>query len=155
MMKRFDDKTNGQADGLNERAGLRAVDAEDTEFEQALKNFSSSVHAWSDAVYSSPRTVAHEVRRRSWRLAVGWALGCLLLAGSVSGGLLERHHRLELTRIAAQQRAAEQQKQVREQQARAQVSDEALLAEVDSDVARQVPSAMEPLAQMMADDETK
>jgi hypothetical protein len=155
MMKRFEDKPNGEANGFNEPDGLRAVHAEDAELELALKNFSSSVHAWSDAVYSRPRTVAHEVRRRSWRLVAGWALGCTLVAASVSGGLLERHHRLELTRIAAEQRAAEQQKQLREQQARAQVSDEALLAEVDSDVARQVPSAMEPLAQMMADDETK
>ena len=155
MMKRFEDKTNRQTNGLPERAGLRAVDAEEAELELALKNFSSSVHAWSDAVYSRPRTGAHEVRLRSWRLAVGWALGCVLLAGSVSGGLLERHHRLELTRIAAQERVAEQQKQLRERQARAQVSDEVLLAGVDSDVSRQVPSAMEPLAQMMADDETK
>jgi hypothetical protein len=155
MMKRFEDKTNGQTNGLREPAGMRALDAEDAELELALKNFSSSVHAWSDAVYSRPRAFTKEVRLRSWRPVAGWALGCTLVAASVSGGLLERHQRLELTRIAAGQRAAEQQKQLREQQARAQVSDEALLAEVDSDVARQVPSAMEPLAQMMADDETK
>jgi hypothetical protein len=144
-MKKFDDEANGLKD--------RAVGAEDLELEQALKNFKSSVHAWSDAAYSRPRTWSREVRRRSWRLALSWALGCVLVAGTVSGGLLERHHRVGQARIAAEQRAAEQQKQVREQQARAQVSDEALLAEVDSDVARQVPSAMEPLAQMM--DETK
>jgi hypothetical protein len=143
MMKKFDDEANG----LKERA----ADQEDLEL--ALKNFRSSVHAWSDAVYSRPRAFTKEVRLRSWRLALGWALGCALVAWSVSGGLLERHHRVEQARIAAEQRAAEQQKQVREQQARVQVSDEALLAEVDSDVARQVPSALEPLAQMM--DETK
>ena len=142
---KFDDEANA----LKERA----VSIEDVELEQALKNFKSSVHAWSDAAYSRPRGIAKEVRQRSWRLALGWALGCALVAGSVSGGLLERHHRAEAARIAAEQRAAEQQKQLREQQARAQVSDEALLADVDSDVSRQVPSAMEPLAQMM--DETK
>ena len=148
-MKKFDDEANG----LKERA----VDAEDLELELALKNFKSSVHAWSDAAYRRPRAFTKEVRLRSWRLALGWALGCVLVAGSVSGGLLQRHHRVEQARIAAQQRAAEQRKQVREQQARAQVSDsdEVLLAGVDSDVARQVPSALEPLAQMMADDETK
>jgi hypothetical protein len=150
MMKKFDDEANG----LKERA----VRQEDLELEQALKNFRSSVHAWSDAAYSRPRAFTKpaftkQVRLRSWRLALGWALGCVLVAGTVSGGFLERHHRLEVARIAAGQRAAEQQKQLREQQAGAQVSDEALLAEVDSDVARQVPSAMEPLAQMM--DETK
>lgn len=131
------------------------MDAQDVEFEQAMKDLRMSVHAWSDAAYSRPRTVAQVIRRRSWRLAVGWALGCVLVAGSVSGGVLERQHQLELRRIAAQQRAAEQQKELREQQARAQVSDEVLLADVDSAVSQQVPSAMEPLAQMMSDDETK
>jgi predicted nucleic acid-binding Zn ribbon protein len=147
MMQRFDDNT----DGLKEQV----VDFEDAEFEEALKNFKSSVHAWSDAAYSRPRTVAREVRVRSWRLAAGWALGCVLVAGSVSGGLMERHHRAELARIAAQQRAVEQARQLQQQQARAKITDEVLLADVDSAVSRQVPDAMEPLAQMMADDETK
>jgi hypothetical protein len=144
-MRKFD----GESNELKEQI----VSAEDVELDEALKNFKSSIDAWSDAAYSRPRGLKQEVRHRSWRLALGWALGCALVAGSVSGGLLERHHRAEVARIAAEQRAAEQQKQLREQQARAQVSDEALLADVDSDVSRQVPSAMEPLAQMM--DETK
>jgi hypothetical protein len=33
--------------------------------------------------------------------------------------------------------------------------DEDLLAKVDSDVSRQVPRAMEPLAQLMVEDETQ
>ena len=140
MMKRFDEEANG----LKEPA----VNSEDVEMEQALKSFKSSVDAWSDAMYSRPRTVSKEIRVRSWRLAAG----CALVAGSVSGGLLERHHRQEAARIGAEQRAAEQQRQLRQQEA-AKVSDEVLLADVDSDVSRQVPSAMEPLAQMM--DETK
>jgi hypothetical protein len=148
MMKRIDEEANGLKG--------QAVNAEDTErdveLELALKNFKSSVHAWSDAMYSRPRVVSKEIRLRSWRLALGWALGCVLVAGSVSGGLLERNHRQEVARIAAERRAAEQLRQVRQQQA-AMVSDEVLLADVDSDVSRQVPSAMEPLAQMM--DETK
>jgi hypothetical protein len=81
-------------------------------------------------------------------------MGCLLVAGSVSGGLFERQHRQEQARVAAQQRAAEQQRELRAQQ-QAGETDEALLAGVDSDVSRQVPSAMEPLAQMMSDDGTK
>ena len=148
MKKRFDDEANG----VKEQA-VNAQDAEqDVELEQALKNFKSSMHAWSDAMYSRPRAVSKEIRVRSWRLAAGWALGCALVAGSVSGGLLERHHRQDVARIAAEQRAAESERQLRQQQA-AKVSDEVLLADVDSDVSRQVPSAMEPLAQMM--DETK
>jgi hypothetical protein len=158
MMSRFDDKFENrfedETNGLKEQAEMRAVNADDVELEQALKNFRNSVHAWSDAAYGRPRTVTREVRLRSWRLAVSWALGCVLVAGSVSGGLFERQHRLELARLAAQQRAAEQQKQLIEQPA-ATVSDEVLLAGVDSDVSREVPSAMEPLAQMMADDSAK
>jgi len=150
-MEKREDKT----DGVKERAGMRAQESQDLELEQALKDFKLSVDAWSDAAYSRPRTVAHTVRRRNWRLAVGWALGCVLVAGSLSGGLYEGNHQLELKRMEAQQRAALQQKQLEEQQARAKISDEVLLADVDSDVSRQVPSALEPLAQMMGDDETK
>jgi hypothetical protein len=134
--------------------GFESSEGLDFELEQALKNFKSSMHAWSEAAYSRPRSVAPTLRQRSWRLAAGWALGCVLVAGSVSGGLVERHHRAEAARVAAEQRAA-LQRQVEDQQARAKVSDEVLLAGVDSDVSRQVPSAMEPLAQMMQDDEVK
>jgi hypothetical protein len=133
----------------------RGVEAVDVELEQAMKNFRLSMHAWSDAALSRPRTASQTLRRRSWRLAVGWALGCVLVAGSVSGGLFERQQQIELRQTADRQRAAEHDRQLQEQQARAQVTDEALLAGVDSDVSRQVPSAMEPLAQLMADDETK
>ncbi|MGD0631235.1 MAG: hypothetical protein ABR987_18045 [Terracidiphilus sp.] len=148
MMKRFEDEANE----LKEQAVNAQHAEQDAELEQALNSFKSSVHAWSDAVYSRPRAVSKEVRLWSWRLAAGWALGCALVAGSVSGGLLERHHRQEAARIVAEARAAELQRQLRQQQA-AKVSDEVLLADVDSDVSKQVPSAMEPLAQMM--DETK
>jgi len=91
------------------------------------------------------------VRRRSWRLATGWALGCALIAGSLSGGFYEHHHRQELARIAAV-RAAEQQKLAAEQHAR---EEEEELAKVDSDVSREVPSAMEPLVQLMEEDESR
>lgn len=121
----------------------------DVTLEQALKNFRSSVHAWSEATYGQARPVA-VVRHTSWRLAASWALGCVLAAGSVTGGVYERHHRQELAKIAAAAEAARQQKLVAEQHAR--TNDEDLLAKVDSDVSREVPSAMEPLAQMMAED---
>jgi len=143
-----------------ERTGPRAEQGADTAndlaLEQALKNFRLSVIAWSDAAYSRPRTLAQVVRRRSWRLAAGWALGCALLAGGVAGAGYERHQRIEAARIEAarvaeQQRVArEQQNLLREEQAKAE--DEDLLAKVDSDVSREVPSAMEPLAQLMAED---
>jgi hypothetical protein len=142
----------GKPEELEARAELRGDDALDPELEQALKNFRLSVHAWAEAAYSRPRTAAaRTVRHRSWRLAAGWALGCVLAVGGVSGGVYEHHHRQELARIEAA-RQAELQKQAAEQRAR---EEEDLLAKVDSDVSREAPSAMEPLAQLMAEDETK
>ena len=91
------------------------------------------------------------MRHRSWRLAAGWALGFVLAVGGVSGGVYEHHQRQESARIEAA-RQAEQLKQAAEQRAR---EEEELLAKVDSDVAREAPSAMEPLAQLMAEDESR
>jgi hypothetical protein len=149
MTDRFEEKANGHKEQV-----LQARD-QDFELEQALKDFKSSVYAWSEAELSRPRMWTREVRHRSWRLALGWAMGCALVVGSVSGGLLERQHKLEVARMAAQQQAAERQKQLLEQRATVAVTDESLLAGVDSDVSREVPSAMEPLAQMMSYDESK
>jgi hypothetical protein len=126
----------------------------DQDFGLALAEFKNSVHAWSDAAYHRPRQLSREVRTWSWKLAFGWALGCALVVGSVGGGLVERHHLNENARMQTLQHEAELQRQLRAEQA-AKVSDEVLLADVDSDVSRQVPSALEPLAQMMGDDETR
>ena len=133
----------------------------------ALENFKASVDAWSEAAYSRPRTVVR-MARHNWRLATTWALGCMLAAGSLAGGLYERHHRQELARKTAMKAA--EQKVALERAApekpvkativtkrqptavnRAASENEDLLATVDSDVSRQVPAAMEPLAQMMVD----
>jgi hypothetical protein len=56
-----------------------------------------------------------------------------------------------MAKIAAQ-RDAERQRQMAEERAR---EAEDLLAKVDSDVSREVPNAMEPLAQLMAEDESR
>jgi hypothetical protein len=61
----------------------------------------------------------------------------------------ERH--VKQVRIAAVLEA-QRQRQLAANRAR---EEEELLAKVDSDVSRQVPSAMEPLAQLMAEDETR
>lgn len=119
--------------------------------EQALKDFRSSVLAWSEAEYNRPRSTANVVRLMSWRVAAGWALGCVLVAGSVTGGLYEHHHRQEMAKIAAE--AARQQKLKAEQLTLKENED--LLAKVDNDVARQVPRAMEPLAELMAEDDAQ
>lgn len=119
--------------------------------EQALKNFRSSVHAWSEAEYSKPRT-AKIVRLTSWRTVATWALGCVLAVGSVGGGVYELRHKQELARIAAA-KAAEQQKLA--DMERVRKDDEDLLAKVDNDLSRHVPRAMEPLAQLMTVDEAQ
>ena len=128
------------------------MELQDPVLRETLENFRLSVHAWSEAEFSRPRTVRATVpNRKTWRLAAAWALGCLLAAGGVSGGVYERHHRQEVARIAAAQKA-EQQRLLAEEQAR---ETDDLLAKVDSDVSREVPSAMEPLTQLMAEDESQ
>jgi hypothetical protein len=120
------------------------------ELQRVLENYRLSVHAWSEAAYHRPRRPAEAARpRKAWRLAAAWTLGIALVAGGVSGGVFERQHRQELARMAAQ-READRQKQLVAERAR---EEEELLARVDSDVSRQVPSAMEPLAQLMLDDD--
>jgi hypothetical protein len=136
----------GSPDSRNEQDA-----ALDPALEQALKNFRSSIHAWSEAEFSKPHAV-RVLRLTSWRTAAGWALGCVLAAGSIGGGLYDHHRRQELAKIATAE-AAKQQKLADEQRARK--DDEDLLARVDNDVSRQVPSAMEPLAQLMAEDEVQ
>jgi hypothetical protein len=147
----FMDKAGGVS-GVGNRA--KEPDRLD-ELDEALRDFRLSVHAWGDHVWSEaacsrPRTVVEPGRRRIWRLATGWALACVLVAGGVSAGLWE-HYRQEMkidaARVAAQQQLAAQE--------RARQEEEDLLAKVDSDVSRAVPSAMEPLAQLMAGDETR
>lgn len=125
----------------------------DTHIDEALKNFRQSVHAWSDAAYSRPRTEMRVAVHGGWRLATAWALGCVLAAGSLSGGLYQ-HHRRQV--LAGQAREAQQAKarQLAAEQ-RAQAADEDLLATVDSDISRTVPAAMEPLAQLMDESESQ
>ena len=127
------------------------LDALDPELKQALGDFKASVHAWSEAMYGRPQKAHLTVAHRTWRLAAGWAMACVLLAGAVSGGVYERHQRQEQARIAAARQAAAQ-RQMAEQRAR---EEEDLMANVDSDVSREVPSALEPLASLMTEDTTK
>lgn len=121
----------------------------DEALEQTLKDFRSNVHAWSEAEFGKPHKPV-PVYRTNWRVAAGWALGCVLAVGSVGGGLYERHHAKEQAKIAAA--AAAQQQRIEAEQRK---QNEELFAKMDNDVSREVPSAMEPLAQMMALDSTE
>ena len=123
------------------------------ELGEALSDFRMSVHAWSRAAYSRPRTLV--APRQVWRLAVGWALGCVLVAGGASTGIWQ-HHQREMrsaaARVAERQRLVAQQR-IQQNRQQSRQEDEDLLAKVDSDVSREVPAAMEPLALMMAEDD--
>jgi hypothetical protein len=161
---------------MNWPKGVAGEDPElELELEQALKHFKASMDAWSDAAFNRPRTAPKLAVRHSWRLATGWALGALLVMGSLAGAAHQIYQRQELARVAAQkaaQKAAEQRAaagravamlasaQVERSappaaivKVNAGTKDEDLLASVDSDVSRVVPAAMEPLAQLMDDDE--
>ena len=103
------------------------------------------------------RTVAQD--GGAAELAVGDGLGAGLRAGggSVTGVAYSSGISGRRRRGLRRQRAAEQQKRLARSRAgsrRQGADEEDLLAKVDSDVSREVPSAMEPLAQMM-DDGTK
>jgi hypothetical protein len=158
---RFKAKLTNRADGQAERGGQlnpeqsREQDPEqDAELAQALGDFRVSLHAWSAAAYSGPRVMG-VARKRVWRQAAGWALGCALVAGGVSAGGVYEHRQREM-KIAAAQATAEHERQAAAQRAQlAREEEEDLLAKVDSEVSREVPSAMEPLAQLMAEDETR
>jgi hypothetical protein len=147
-MMRFHSGTPDTGNGQDAKQGAKLDPSLDARLDQALKDFKLSVHAWSEAEYGKPRT-AKVVRLTSWRTAASWALGCVLAAGSIGGGLYDRHHQQEQMKAAAAA-AARQQKLADVEQARK--DDEDLLAKVDNDLSRQVPRAMEPLAQLMAED---
>lgn len=134
--------------GYTQRAsGIGSDDGMDPVLQAALADFRESVHSWSEAAYSSPRAVPALQRRTVWKRSLGWALGLAVAAGVAGAGIHERQHQKELARLEAE-RQAQQRQQLAAQQAK-QADD--LLAKIDSDVSREVPSAMEPLAQLMDD----
>lgn len=150
---------------------------EDPVLEQTLRHFKESVDAWSEAAYSRPRTVVLQARH-GWRRSAAWALGCLLALVCIGGGVYQRFHSQDVATTAAlksaEQKAAKERlarveklaatEKSLEQKAAAQSSSTAapsadenddLLATLDNDVSREVPAAMEPLAQLMDDSGAK
>lgn len=140
----------------SDRAQEPAIEEElDPVLKQALSDFKANVHSWSDAEYAKPRTVRAEVASRSWRLVAGWSLAAMLIAGATSGGVYVHHERTIAAQVAAE-RVAEQQKQEANARAQKQAQEEEeMLASVDTAVSREVPSAMEPLAQLSEESEAR
>lgn len=137
---------------IREAAGVQAEEA--ARLERALTDFRSSVQAWSEAACSRPRSLELTVRHRSWRLAAGWALGCVLVAGGVTGAVMQHERQMETAQLALAQQQAQKQQAAEARQLR-QEEDRNLMARVDNETAQEVPSAMEPLAQMMEDGQTQ
>jgi hypothetical protein len=131
---------------------LENLETPEPEVREALGNFKLSVDAWSEAMVSRPRG-AKDPARTNWSAVTKWALGCVVFAGTVSGGLYQNHQQLEAAKVEAS-RIAEQQRDM-EAAKLAKLDEEDLMANVDSDVARQVPSALEPLATLMTEDEAQ
>ena len=131
---------------------LEKLEMLEPEVREALGNFKLSVDAWSEAMVSRPRE-AKAPARTNWSTVTKWALGCVVFAGTVSGGLYQNHQQLEAAKVEAS-RIAEQQRDM-EAAKLAKLDEEDLMANVDNDVARQVPSALEPLATLMTEDEAQ
>jgi hypothetical protein len=196
----------GEMDGMGELDGMGEMnEAELNQIGEALRDFRLSVHAWSAHAHSAQvqtahaqnvraqqvlgwneaavgqprRTLTRSLRPRVRRLALGWAMGCVLVSAGLSAGLWE-HYRQPVGRAVARvaephwlapartgQRILEpvpepgklaqdelaQDKLAEDKPAQEERKD--LMASVDSDVSRQVPSAMEPLAELMVSDERR
>ena len=147
------DATGFDATGFDAGDGAGQDVVQDTVLEQALRNFKLSVRAWSEAAYSRPRAAQMTARHRSWRLAAGWAMACVLVAGTVTGGVFERAEQQRAVRAAAV-KAQQAQQQLAAARQR-QLQDQKLMTAVDTDISQEVPSAMEPLADLMQDGETQ
>lgn len=114
------------------------------ELREAIGNFKSSVEAWSDAALSRPRQAVAPARsHRAWMAK--WALGSLVFVATVTGGVYQNQRQQEFAKAEAA-RIAEQQHELAAQRAKEEAD---LMARVDNDIAREVPSALEPMASLM------
>ena len=74
-----------------------------------------------------------------------WALGSAVFVATVSGGVYQNRREQEFAKAEAA-RVAQQQRELAAERAQQEAD---LMAKVDSDIAREVPSALEPLASLM------
>lgn len=144
-MNRKDEEATGQTENL---------EMLEPELREALGNFKASVNAWSDAMMSRPRAIKAPART-NWSGVTKWALGCAVFAGTVSGGVYQNYRQQEAQKIEAARVAEQHQHELAAAKLAKTDEEEDLMASVDSDVAREVPSALEPLATLMTEDEIK
>lgn len=139
-------------DTVGRFTGTNDTDPVGAETQEAIGNFRSSIHAWSEAAYRQPSwSAAPSPHALAWRRTLAWALGVLVTVGAASGAVYEHHHQQVLA-WQAQQRHLQQERVLASK--RAAEMDE-LMAQVDQDVSQEVPDALEPLATMMTDNGSK
>jgi hypothetical protein len=143
---------NRKDEGVNLTGPAGDFEAIEPELREALGDFKLSVDAWSEEMISRPRE-ATTPARTDWTALNKWVLGCVVFAATVSSALYQNHKQVETARIEAA-RVVEKQRAT-QAAALAPLNEEDLMADIDSDVARQVPSALEPMATMMNEDETR
>jgi hypothetical protein len=126
------------------------ADIDDPVLRSALRDFRAVVHAWSDAAYNRPRTVLSSAPQTiAWRRVTAWVLSLALSFGIIGTAAYERHHQQVVAQERQHQQEIERQHALEAQRAKATenaTETEDLMANIDSDVSRQVPAAMEPLA---------
>jgi hypothetical protein len=137
---------------------------DDAQVEVALRHFRQSVQSWSEQEFSRPRSAHSTKRGMAWwvvqHTGAAWALAVVVAVGGVSVPVGVHFHN-EAVRMEAQRAADAAAKAKQEQLAKIQqqqaytIDDEALLKDVDSDIAQGTPDAMEPLASLMSDSATK
>lgn len=140
--------------------------AEDIQVEAALRNFRASIHHWSDQEFVRPRAIERTrwsaLRGGFWRMianpALGGTLAAALLITSVGVPVaIQREHKIAAERQSLlDQQKRELQQRLAEEEAKKSaaansVDDGAFLDDVDSDIARATPDAMQPLASLMMD----
>jgi hypothetical protein len=146
---------NRDDEHANPAAHPENLETMEPELREALGNFKASVDAWSDAMMSRPRR-AKAPARTNWSAVTKWAMGCVVFVGTVSGGLYQNYRQQEVARVEAA-RVAEQRRELAATKVTKPEDDltanDDLMANVDSDIAREVPSALEPMASLMTEDD--
>ena len=139
--------------------------AEEAHVEDALRNFRTSIHHWSEQEFVRPRMIERTRWSRYqsgfWRMianpALGGTLAAALLITSVGVPVgIQHEHKVAAERRALldQQRKELQQhlsEEAKKSAAASTVDDGAFLDDVDSDIAQATPDAMQPLASLMMD----
>jgi hypothetical protein len=138
-------------DEMKKKSSPVEADLNDPTLQAAMRDFRASVHAWSDAAYNRPRpVVASAPQRSAWRRSAAWVLSLTLSFGIVGTAAYDHHHNAVTAREQLQRQQDLDRQRVLAQQREKET--EELMANIDSDVSRQVPTAMEPLAALMTDD---